>query len=104
MTACDIIAAARREGLRLSLTPSHTILAGGPREVVARWEPELRQHKPALIEALAQGTVSTDGPEVHRCACGAVGVIGAGWFLREPTRARWYCGPCFRRIPAAGCA
>jgi hypothetical protein len=36
---------------------------------------------------------------VHRCDCGAVGVIGVGWFLKEPSRARWYCSPCFKRLP-----
>jgi hypothetical protein len=35
-------------------------------------------------------------PEVHRCACGAVGIIATGWFLRSPEKARWYCGECYR--------
>lgn len=32
----------------------------------------------------------------HRCACGEVGVIGVGWFLRRPECARWFCGECYR--------
>lgn len=34
------------------------------------------------------------GPEAHRCACGSIGSIGVGWFLREPGRARWFCAAC----------
>lgn len=33
----------------------------------------------------------------HRCACGGVGVVASGWFLRDQTRARWTCSECFRR-------
>ena len=36
------------------------------------------------------------------CACGASASFGVGWFLRQPEKARWYCGPCFRRLPASG--
>jgi hypothetical protein len=35
------------------------------------------------------------GPEIHKCQCGAVAVIGVGWFLREPSRARWFCSECY---------
>jgi hypothetical protein len=35
------------------------------------------------------------GPDIHRCGCGAVGVIGISWFVREPSRARWYCSSCY---------
>lgn len=35
-------------------------------------------------------------PETHRCACGEVGVIGVGWFLRDQSRARWLCAKCYR--------
>jgi hypothetical protein len=43
--------------------------------------------------ALGRGAVT--GPEVHRCGCGSVGFIGVGWFLKEPSRARWYCSACY---------
>ena len=36
------------------------------------------------------------GPTVHRCQCGAVGIIAEGWFVKTPEKARWYCGPCYR--------
>ncbi len=33
----------------------------------------------------------------HQCACGAVGIVASGWFLRDQSRARWTCSECFRR-------
>lgn len=33
----------------------------------------------------------------HLCACGGVGVIASGWFLRDQNRARWVCGACYAR-------
>lgn len=32
----------------------------------------------------------------HRCACGGVGIVATGWFLRDQSRARWTCSECFR--------
>jgi hypothetical protein len=37
------------------------------------------------------------GLPVHRCDCGAIGIIGEGWFTRSPEKARWFCSPCYRR-------
>ncbi len=34
--------------------------------------------------------------EMHRCACGEVGIIATGWYLHSPEKARWYCGECYR--------
>jgi len=44
----------------------------------------------------------SDKPDTHRCACGSIGSIGVGWFLRQPDRASWYCGPCFELLPTDG--
>lgn len=33
----------------------------------------------------------------HRCACGRVGIVADGWFLRDQSRAKWACSECFRR-------
>jgi hypothetical protein len=41
-------------------------------------------------------------PDIHRCACGSIGMIGTGWFLRGPSRERWYCSSCFERLRAEG--
>lgn len=37
------------------------------------------------------------GPPVHRCSCGAPALIATGWFIRQPERARWFCGGCYER-------
>lgn len=34
------------------------------------------------------------GPAPHRCDCGKIGVVGTGWFLRDLSRARWFCSGC----------
>ncbi len=44
----------------------------------------------------------TEWPKTHRCACGSIGSIGHGWFVRQPEKATWYCGPCFKRLRAEG--
>lgn len=49
-------------------------------------------------KSVLAGPVS--GPEAHLCACGAVGLIATGWFLREPERARWFCSSCFEGLRA----
>lgn len=31
----------------------------------------------------------------HTCAnCGEPATMGVGWFLRDTSQARWFCGPC----------
>jgi hypothetical protein len=57
-----------------------------------------RPDKPDNPDALG----GLDGPDtrriagavIHHCACGEIGIYGVGWFLREPSRARWYCAAC----------
>ncbi len=48
-----LIARAAADGVRLALTPARTIKATGDAAAVARWLPAIREHKPALVEALA---------------------------------------------------
>lgn len=50
----------------------------------------------------SRGAIPNSAALAHRCACGAVGIHGVGWFLRQPDRATWYCSQCFTTLRAAG--
>jgi hypothetical protein len=50
------------------------------------------------VSSVGSGSKSdfSAGPATPLCACGALGTIGVGWFVRSPERARWFCGECYR--------
>lgn len=52
MTAA-LIEQAAADGVRLALTPAGNVKATGDAAAVARWLPAIREHKPALVAALA---------------------------------------------------
>jgi hypothetical protein len=54
------------------------------------------------VSSVRQEGSSEEFFPIHRCGCGAVGIVGVGWFLRKPIGARWYCAPCFKRLPPDG--
>lgn len=59
MTAETLIERARADGVGLMLTPAGTLKLTGEQEKVHRWLGVLRQHKPAIVEALRAETTST---------------------------------------------
>jgi len=69
MTPATLLSAARADGVALTLTAAGTIKAAGRQAAVARWLPEVREHKEALLVALS---------EPHRL-----------WDIVEPSGACW---------------
>ena len=68
MTASEILAQATAEGLTLALVDDQ-ISAQGPRNLLARWAPELRDHKAELLAYLAandSAPILAPEVEVHR--------------------------------------
>lgn len=61
MTAAAIIDRARVDGVTLALDPAGKLKVRGNDAAVARWLPEVRQHKPALLAILA-GTAPAHDP------------------------------------------
>jgi hypothetical protein len=53
MTPAAIIERAAAEGVSLALSPAGTIKASGKAEAVNRWLATIREHKPAIVAALA---------------------------------------------------
>jgi post-segregation antitoxin (ccd killing protein) len=53
MTPATLLSAARADGVDLTLTAAGAIKAAGRQAAVARWLPEIRQHKPELLRLLA---------------------------------------------------
>ena len=53
MNAATLIARAAAEGVILDLTPAGTLKATGATTTVDRWLPVIRQHKEAILAALA---------------------------------------------------
>jgi hypothetical protein len=66
--AHTIIQKAAADGVILTLSPAGTIKATGDQEALNRWLPALREHKPALLAALAPATEEAD-----RHGCGREG-------------------------------
>jgi hypothetical protein len=66
--AHTIIQKAAADGVSLTLSPAGTIKAAGDQKAVNRWLPALREHKPALLAALAPATEEAD-----RHGCGREG-------------------------------
>jgi hypothetical protein len=62
MNPAAMIRQAAEEGLSLALSPTGTIKATGNAEAVNRWLPVLREHKPALVAALAQAANDSCSP------------------------------------------
>ena len=54
MNAAAILASIQSEGLSLALDPPGNLLLRGDRETRARWLPEVRAHKAALLALLRQ--------------------------------------------------
>jgi len=52
MNAERILEQARADGVTLILSPAGTLKATGKQEVVQRWLPVLREHKPGILAAL----------------------------------------------------
>lgn len=53
MTLTEIIQAATADGVTLALSPAGTIKAKGTPDVLDRWLPTLREHKPEVIALLS---------------------------------------------------
>ncbi len=53
MTVPELIAAAHRAGLTLTLTTLGGVKVNGATETIAAWMPRLREHKAEVIEALS---------------------------------------------------
>lgn len=103
-----------RSIMRGEIAPKNGVTGVSGVTGVARYaskSPELRQLRPLRVKntelekdvfgGVTEGVSPplrhpTRDPEAHRCDCGEVGVIGVGWFLRDPSRARWMCAECYR--------
>jgi hypothetical protein len=121
LRASSLLRLAERDGVKLAIENHDKIKAYGPPDAIRKWAPAIRGQREAIVSELGQKsktakTAKKSGweslavlpvgafveaspestPEVHRCACGAVGIIATGWFLRSPEKARWYCGECYR--------
>jgi hypothetical protein len=62
LTVTTILHTVKSDGINLALTTASTIKVSGRRETVARWLPQLRVHKAAIIEALTVGADTTAAP------------------------------------------
>ena len=82
--------------LAVSYRPFKVQKAEGGAATVATFA-TLRAGKVQAVATVAGGQFKNGPlPEVHRCDCGAVGVVADGWFLRSPERGRWFCSECYR--------
>jgi hypothetical protein len=75
MTPGEIIRGAAGDGVSLTLSPAGTIKAVGDRAAVSRWLPVLREHKPALLAALAAPAVTEEGVDASRQDWGAMSTL-----------------------------
>ncbi|CAJ0867511.1 hypothetical protein AMST5_01961 [freshwater sediment metagenome] len=92
MSAQKALSYLREHGVSARLDGADVLLVGAehlPAKAIAR----LREIKPQLLAELRNEVTA---PEAHRCQCGAIGIIGEGWFPRSTEAARWFCGPCYR--------
>lgn len=55
MTPAAILQAVNADGVRLTMSPSGTLKVTGDGSAVTRWLPVIREHKPAIIDALQDG-------------------------------------------------
>lgn len=121
MRASSLLRLVELDGVQLAIESHDKIKAYGPPAAISKWAPTIRGQREAIVaelglksktaktakklgwESLAVLPVaapveanSEATPEAHRCACGAVGMIATGWFLRSPERAQWFCAECFK--------
>jgi hypothetical protein len=64
MTTAAIIREAAADGVSLALSSAGTIKATGDQVAVNRWLPVLREHKPAILAALAHPDLSGLSPKL----------------------------------------
>jgi hypothetical protein len=64
VTPAAIIRKAAADGVSLALSPAGTIKATGDQAAVSQWVPFLREHKPALLAALARPDPPTLSPDL----------------------------------------
>ncbi len=84
MTAASLLELAAGDGVRVTLAASGGLKASGPREALARWLPQLKAMKPAILATVNDGE--------HRCfVCGQPASFGFGVRLREGKEGRWAC-------------
>jgi hypothetical protein len=84
LTAAGLLELAERDGVRVTLAASGALKASGPREALARWLPELRTMKPAILATVNNGE--------RRCfVCGQPARFGFRVRLREDCEGRWTC-------------
>lgn len=121
MNASSLLRMVERDGVRLALESDSKIKAYGPPQAIRKWAPAIQGQKVALISELGSKSKTAKtakkigwegladlpqqesvpapplGATVDRCACGSVGIIGVGWFLRSPAEGKWFCSPCYLR-------
>jgi len=66
VAAQDIVREAQKSGLFLTATPSGSIKARGPSEVLERLRPLLKEHKAEILDAIRREMDTKDG-HVHQC-------------------------------------
>jgi hypothetical protein len=62
MNPAAIIQQAAADGVKLALSPAGTIKAAGEGAAVNRWLPVIREHKPAIVAALANSLPTISRP------------------------------------------
>jgi hypothetical protein len=83
MTAVEIMQAAKRDGLIITLSPGGSIKATGEQSAVNRWLPLLKEHKAEII------TMLSTRPEIPDwCKAGCQGLEAIELPLEGPT---WGC-------------
>jgi hypothetical protein len=83
LTAASFLELAERDGVRVTLAASGAPKASGPRDALARWLPELKAMKPAILSAIS---------DARRCfVCGQLASFGFGVRLLEGREGHWTC-------------
>jgi hypothetical protein len=84
LTAPSVLELAARDGVQVRLAASGNLKASGPSEALARWLPELRAMKPAILSMIHN--------DQRRCfVCGQPASFGFGVRLLEGREGRWTC-------------